>query len=376
MEFKPSTAQNTAIRRAICAFANDLDGQGEIGVIFVGLNDDGTCKGIEHPDRDQKKLSDWALGGDILPLPDVEIGYRELDGCPVIVAEIRPHQEPPVRYQGQAWVRVGTTNRRATPEQERRLAERRRGGDLPFDHRPAPGASLDDLDLRYFEREYLPNAVAPEVLEENNRSIEDQLNALRFLTQGQVNHGALLVLGHDPTAYIPGAYVQFLRIDGTELGDPIKDEKRLTGNLPEVMAQLDELLEVHIQVAVDIEAGSREQRQPDYPVVALQQLTRNALIHRAYEGSHAPVRVYWFRDRVEIQNPGGLYGQVTTDNFGQGVTDYRNPLIAEAMHILGYVQRFGFGIPLAQRHLRENGNPDPDFQFAPEFLAVTVRAVT
>lgn len=46
------------------------------------------------------------------------------------------------------------------------------------------------------------------------------------------------------------------------------------------------------------------------------------------------------------------------------------------MHILGYVQRFGFGIPLAQRHLRENGNPDPDFQFAPEFLAVTVRAVT
>jgi len=75
-----------------------------------------------------------------------------------------------------------------------------------------------------------------------------------------------------------------------------------------------------------------------------------------------------------MHNPGGLYGQVTSGNFGKGVTDYRNPLIAEAMHVLGYVQRFGFGVPLARRHLRNNGNPEPDFQFEPTYVAVTVRA--
>ncbi|WP_440997953.1 ATP-binding protein [Arhodomonas sp. SL1] len=374
VELKRSTAQGSSIRRAICAFANDLAGEGSIGVILVGLEDDGTCAGLQDRDEAQQKLANWAHGGDILPLPDVEIYHRDLEGCPLIVVEVRPHAEPPVRYQGQVWVRVGTTNNRATPEQERRLSERRRGGDRPFDHRPAPGAGLADLDLDYFRREYLPNAVAPDVLEENQRSTEEQLRSLRFLTDGQPNYGALLVLGHDPRAHIPGAYVQFLRIDGTELADPIKDEKMLHGALPAIMAQLDELFDVHVQVAVDIEAAAREQRRPDYPVSALRQLARNALIHRDYEATHAPVRIYWFSDRIEIHNPGGLYGQVTRENFGKGVTDYRNPLLAEAMHTLGYVQRFGFGIPMALRDLRNNGNPEPRFHFEPTYLAVTVGA--
>jgi len=373
VEFKRSTAQGSSIRRAICAFANDLEGEGKSGIVFVGLENDGTCAPIENPDDAQQKLANWAQGGDILPLPDVEIQLRELDGCQVIVVEVRPHIDPPVRYQGQAFVRLGTTNQRATPQQELRLAERRRGGDRTFDLRPATGTRLEDLDLEIFEREYLPNAVAPEVLEENQRTTTDQLRALRFLVDGSPNNGALLILGHDPAATIPGAYVQFLRIDGAELGDPIKNEKALSGTLPSIMSQLDELLEVHIQVGVDIESAPREQRQPDYPVIALQQFARNALIHRDYESSNSPVRIYWFKDRIEIHNPGGLFGQVTRENFGKGITDYRNPLIAEAMHVLGYVQRFGYGVPLARRRLRDNGNPEPDFQFEATYVAVTIR---
>lgn len=374
VELKPSTAQGSSIRRAICAFANDLGNSRSGGVVLVGLNADGTCAGIEDVDTDQQKLANWALGGDILPLPDVEIYQRAVDGCDILVVEVRASASPPVRYQGRVWVRVGTTNRGATPEQEQRLAERRRGRDMPYDLRPADDVALEELDLVYFEEEYLPNAVAPEVLEDNQRDREQQLRALRLVADGRPTNGAVLVLGRDPRAYIPGTYVQFLRIEGTEIGDPIKDEKELTGGLPRLMAQIDELLDLHIQVAVDLERTTREQRHPDYPVVALQQFARNALIHRAYEGTHAPVRIYWLSDRVEISNPGGLYGQVTADNFGHGVTDYRNPLIAEAMHVLGYVQRFGYGIPLARRHLRDNGNPDPDFQFEPTYTAVTVRA--
>jgi len=85
---------------------------------------------------------------------------------------------------------------------------------------------------------------------------------------------------------------------------------------------------------------------------ALRQLTRNALMHRSYEATNAPVRVYWFDDRIEIHNPGGPFGGVTPENFGQpGVTDYRNPNLAEALHALGYVQRFGAGIAIARKAL-------------------------
>ncbi len=97
-------------------------------------------------------------------------------------------------------------------------------------------------------------------------------------------------------------------------------------------------------------------------------------MHRSFEGTNAPVRMSWFTDRIEIQNPGGPFGQVTQENFGQpGVADYRNPHLAEAMKVLGYVQRFGVGIATARAELSANGNPPPEFQVTPNFVHVTVR---
>ena len=74
------------------------------------------------------------------------------------------------------------------------------------------------------------------------------------------------------------------------------------------------------------------------------------------------MRVYWYDDRIEVISPGGVFGSVTVDNFGQaGITAYRNPNLAEAMKNLGFVQRFGLGIPLAKRLLQEAGHPEMDF---------------
>ena len=97
-------------------------------------------------------------------------------------------------------------------------------------------------------------------------------------------------------------------------------------------------------------------------------------MHRAYESTNAPIRITWFNDRIEIQNPGGPFGQVTKFNFGKpGVTDYRNPTVAEAMKVLGYVQRFGVGIQLAQESLRKNGNPQAKFIVEDTFVQVELR---
>ena len=65
---------------------------------------------------------------------------------------------------------------------------------------------------------------------------------------------------------------------------------------------------------------------------------------------------------------------MTKENFGLGATDYRNPLVAEILGHLGFAQRFGFGVPLARRELRRNGNPPPEFDFQPSHVGVTVRA--
>jgi ATP-dependent DNA helicase RecG len=373
IERKASASDMKKIRRVVCAFANDLPGHGAPGIVFVGVNDDGSCADLSIDDDLLKKLSQLRSNGDILPIPSIQVARRIVDGCELAVIEVTPASAPPVRFAGRVWVRIGPTTQEAGDDDERILRERARHSNQPFDRRPAAGACDDDLDLDFFTREYLPSALDSEVLRRNRRTLHERLSSLRMMVGGVPTYGALLIMGKEARDFIPGAYVQFLRIEGGELGDPIKDRHELTGPLHEVVRQLDDLLKLNISTAVEITGGATETNTPEYPVEALQQLVRNALIHRNYESSNAPVRIYWFRDRVEIHNAGGPFGQVTQSNFATGVTDYRNPLVAEAMGHLGYVQRFGFGIPLAKRLLRDNGNPPPEFVSAPSATLVIVR---
>lgn len=376
VERKRSLSDKSKVEQAICAFANDLPGGGEPGFVLIGLTDAGDPAGLAITDELLKELSSIRSDGAILPFPRMDVYEAHLDGVPVVVVEVHPSPSPPLRVRGVVWIRVGPTSRRATRDEERVLTERRRAWDGPYDQTPVHGASLDDLDLELFRTEYLPNAVDAETLRENRRSIPEQLAAVHLADPDAVpNVAGLLLLGHEPIAFIPGAYVQFLRIDGVDLGDPVVDRKELVGPLPRVLQRMDELTRAHIRTATEIAGAEREVIRPDYPLNALQQLLRNAVMHRNYETSYAPVQWYWFRDRVEIHNPGGLFGRATPESFGKpGGNDYRNPSLAAALHALGYVQRFGFGVPLAREACRANGNPKPNFQFQPNNFAVIVSA--
>ncbi len=165
-----------------------------------------------------------------------------------------------------------------------------------------------------------------------------------------------------------------MRIAGTSLGDPIADEQSIDGPINAILRRIDEKLVAHNRTQVDLTSGPVEQRSQPYPLAALQQLVRNAVLHRAYEATNAPVRIYWYDDRIEITSPGGVFGIVSPENFGQpGVTDYRNPDLAEAMRVLGFVQRFGAGIPTARQALAKNGNPPLDFDVQPAYVGVIAR---
>ncbi len=378
VERKSSISDGEKIREAVCAFANDMPNHQLPGVVIVGVDDQGNCANLVIDDRLLLTLAAIRDDGNILPIPRMQVEKRVLNGCAVAVVLVHPSPSPPVRYKGNIWIRVGPRRAKASEDEERTLRERRRARDLPYDMQGVSTASLDDLDLQFFSQAYLPAAVSREALEANNRTVEQQLQSLRFMTAAPPEIptvAAVLVLGKSPADYIPGAYVQFLRIDGSDLSDPIIDEKELHGPLPQILRQLDELLHLHVHTSVDLTTDAVERRSPDYPVVALQQYVRNAAMHRNYESSNAPIRITWFRDRVEIHSPGGPFGQVREETFGQpGITDYRNPNLAESMKVLGYVQRFGVGLAVAREALRKNGNPSPKFQTSVSFVSVTVAA--
>ena len=348
-------------RQAVCAFANDLANHNQPGVLFIGAEDDGAPSGLDVTDELLRSLADMKTDGKTLPLPALTVEKRRLKDACMAVVTVMPSDMPPVKYEGRIWVRTGSRRSIANAQEERILNEKRRCKTLPFDIYPAPMAKIEDIARTYFEAEYLPQAFAADVLETNERSYEQWLASCRMVIAADEptpTITGLLALGKSPQDFIPGAYIQFLRIDGTELSDPVTDEANIGGSLADMLRHAEEKLQAHNRTAVDITSSITHQITSFYPPVALQQILYNAVLHRTYESTNAPVRVYWFSDRIEIHSPGGPYGNVTEANFGQpGITDYRNPNIADVLKTLGFIQAFGRGIAVARRAMEENGNP-------------------
>ena len=380
VEFKESLSGDapTRIREAICAFANDLPNHEKPGLVFVGVKDDRTIDNLLVTNQLLQQLADLKTDGNIVPPPSLTVEKYLLQGQQVAVVSVQPSDSPPVRCKGAIHIRTGPRRSIATAQDERILNEKRRHGDRPFDVQPVPTAGVPDLNLTQFENEYLAQAFSEEVRIANDRNREEQLATTKMIVaadQPVATILGILTIGKNPQDFVPGAYLQFLRIDGSELTDDILDSEDIGGAIPDLLRRLDDKLRAHNRIAVNFTASAVEQRTVLYPIPALQQIIRNAIMHRTYEATNAPVHVSWFNDRIEVLSPGSAFGTVTAENFGQpGFTDYRNPNLAEAMRTLGYVQHYGMGIPIARKQLKATGLPEPEFKVHDNHVQVTIKS--
>ncbi|MCK9372556.1 MAG: putative DNA binding domain-containing protein [Sulfuricurvum sp.] len=367
----------TKARQAICAFSNDLSNHNHPGVLFIGAKDNGTPSDFPIDDQLLLTLANIKTDGNILPLPVMSVEKRVLKGAEIAVVTVMPSDMPPVKYDGRIWVRTGSRRSISNAQDERILNEKRRYKNLPFDLYPIPTAKITDLSKSKFENDYLPSAFASDILEANGRTYEERLSSCKMIVSPDDTTPTvlgLLAIGKSPQDFIPGASIQFLRIDGKELADPVIDEEKIGGALVEMLRRIEEKLKSHNRVAVDIISSATHRFDIPYPQAALQQIIYNAVLHRTYEVTNAPIRVYWFNDRIEITSPGGPYGNVTVDNFGRpGMTDYRNPNVGDVLKTFGYVQSFGRGIATAKRELASNGNPDLEFTVNESHVLCTLR---
>jgi ATP-dependent DNA helicase RecG len=164
-------------------------------------------------------------------------------------------------------------------------------------------------------------------------------------------------------------------MDGTELADPVIDEAKIIGRLARLVDFATDKLMIHNRTAVDVSSSKRHKFTSDYSIPAIRQILYNAVMHRTYEKTNAPARIYWFNDRVVVTSPGGPYGNVTPENFGQfGVTDYRNPNIADVFKVFGFVQAYGRGIGIARQECRKADKPEPVFEVNQSAVTCTFRS--
>lgn len=360
--------------KAVCAFSNDMPHHRQPGYLFVGVQEDGSPSGVDITDQLLLNLAALRSDGNIQPLPVMNVQRLTAPDGDVAVVEVHPSDLPPVRYKGQVWIRVGPRRAIASETEERILTERRVASARTWDARPCMEASLEDLVLDLFAIGYRPFAVDPETIEQNHRSLSEQLAALRFydLKRERPTHAALLLFGKDPLFFVPGGYLQYVRYEGLTLADEPSRDRRFTGDLLSVLRGLDQLAEDVADARPVAAQGLSERMAYAYPPRALHELFVNAVIHRNYESSTAPVLINHFQDRIEIQSPGGLYGDLTPEQFPRG-TSYRNPILAEAARTLGFMNRYGRGISIAQAELRRNGSPEARFELGANHFLVTIR---
>ena len=131
VERKRSIADRNAIRRNICAFANDLADTGKPGVMFFGVEDDGRCAGADIDDELLRTLAQMRGDGNILPLPIIKVEKKTIGECELAIVQVEPAENPPVRYRGRVWVRIGPDGAAGEP----------RGGKAP--ERKTAGARSD-----------------------------------------------------------------------------------------------------------------------------------------------------------------------------------------------------------------------------------------
>ena len=371
MERTVSTTDTGKFCEAICAFANDLTQTRLNGFLFIGVDDHGKLTGLQATDKLLKDLAGIRSDGNILPQPVMSVYKYTFPEGDVVIVEVTPSFFPPVRYKGKIWIRIGARKAVANEAEERLLIEKRAVHGTTFDLRPCFEAQSDALKIDIFNGFYLPKAI--DISTGDTRSTEQKMASLRFYDL--INHcptnAGVLLLGKRPEYYFFGAYIQYVKFEGKTVSSKIINEHKFTGDLISVLNSLDTFIQTGIEQKHPVFVSAlREEIKRSYPHMAIRELLMNAVMHRDYE-SNAPVKFYEFEDRIEVVNPGGLYGNARPENFPH-VNDYRNPVLAEAMKVLGYVNRFNRGIQSVQQELNENGNGRALFHFE----SITVFGVT
>jgi ATP-dependent DNA helicase RecG len=359
-----STKDTDKFAKAICAFANDLPNKRQPGYLFIGAHDDGTLNGLKVTDELLRNLAGLRADGNIQPKPALMVEKVSFPEGDIAVIQVQPSKITPVKYKGVIYVRIGARKSEANVEEERILSEKSEIKSPTFDTTPCLHSTINDLDLRLFKTEYLPKVIKTKVLKQDKRTIKQQLASLNLydIVNDCPTVAGILLTGNNPVRVLFGAYIQYVKFEGVNRTSKVLNERQFSGNLITMLKEIDAFIKYTIQTRRPVFVTVlREEIRINYPYEAVRELIMNNIMHRNYQ-TNSPAKFYEYTDRIEIDNPGNLYGKVRPDNF-PNETDYRNPIIAQAIKDLGYVNRFGRGINMVQEILEENRNGHATFDF-------------
>ena len=200
---------------------------------------------------------------------------------------------------------------------------------------------------------------------------DGEIYELMSITRNQeVTLSTTLLFSPYPQAYFPQLCIIATVLPGNEMGqvgemgERFLDNQRIEGSISEMLQGAIQFVRKNMRTKtiVNPDTGEREDRT-DYPLLAVREALVNALVHRDYsihtEGM--PIQILMFENRLEIRNPGGIYGRIKMDQLGKVQPDTRNPVLASALEVLGITENRYSGIPTIRRELEAYHLREPEF---------------
>ena len=364
VQFKEAPIPQRELAREMIAFANSKG-----GVILFGVADKtGDIKGLSYEEiQETSRELGNAANEQVKPTIYIETEVVRVDGKHVLVCSIAEGRNKPYKnLQGEIWVKQGADKRRITENAEI-LGLFQDSGSYQPEKDAEAGSSIKDLEMAYL-REYFESVYGKEI-EDFDQPLDRMLHSLSVLTdKGEVTRVGMLFFGKNPQQYEPSVVVKAVAFAGNDIGDTnYLDSRDITGTLPrmfkEGMAFMKSYLH-HEQKGQNFNSvGILEISE-----VVLEELLQNALVHFDLL-HHAAIRLLIFDDRIEIVNPGCLYGGLKIDDIKLGVSRQRNPLMAGFAARTMIYRGLGSGI---KRVVRENVCIDFDNEESANQFKVTV----
>jgi len=247
----------------------------------------------------------------------------------------------------------------------------------PFDGAYCMKATLDDLDSDLMARFIRTARRVRQFPLTEDASPEELLEHLDLLNDGRLTNAAVLLFGKTPQKFLIASEVKCAHFHGTKVEKPIPSHQVYKGTVFELVDQAVDFVLSKINRSIGTRSESpRAARTYEIPKEVVTEAIVNAVAHRDYTDSSS-VQVMLFSDRLEVWNSGRLPPQLTLEKLRvpHGSVP-RNPLLAQSMYLVEYIERMGTGTLDMIKRCVESGLPEPNFSVEDGFIATIPRSRT
>ena len=358
----------TKLYNTLSSFSNQIGG----GIIVFGIDEEAGYEAVGVYDAQdlQKKVVEQSLQMEpvVRPLFTVATVKEKI----VVSAEISECDiyDKPCFYKGAgrlrgSFVRVGDSDQPMTEYEiysyeafKRRIHDELR--------------TVDRATMAYLKKDNMTEYLLKLRRQKNNlANLEDQriLETQGISQDGLPTLAGLMLLGEYPQEFFPQLSVTAMVVQGKEMGElgddgeRFVDNKRIEGTISQMLESTLAFVRRNMKVKTIVTEEGMRADKPEFPIKAVREIILNALIHRDYSvhTERSPIRLVMYEDRLELENPGGLYGRITVDDLGKAAADTRNPYLAGALEIMIDTENRFSGIPTVIAELKKANMPAPVF---------------